>query len=136
LPSPEQGSNAEALAAAIGDRQAGLLRAQERWRALETRPAGTQVAPGGGRELSEALLRRALQCLAGSSEYALARQLMGSRQLITADPLTELSLQALAQAGLASWDPSTGELAATALLEALMGFFDSAVEGAVGDGRL
>ena len=134
MPSPDRGSAGEALALALGDRLAGYLRAQERWWALDTRPPGPGMPPGGERGLSEALLRRALQCLAGAPEYALARSLVDNREVTAADPLTEVSLQALAQAGLASWDPSSGELGATALLEALMSIFDSAIAGAAARG--
>ena len=137
MPSPDRGSAEEALVSALGDRLAGFLRAQERWRALDTRTPGAGVAPGGERALSEALLRRALQCLAGASEYALAHRLVDSGQVTAADPLTEVSLQALAQAGLASWDPSSGEVVATTLLRALMSIFDSAIVGAAAkDGRV
>ncbi|MHB1499967.1 MAG: hypothetical protein ACYCYK_02160 [Candidatus Dormibacteria bacterium] len=122
------------LAAAIADRRAAFLRAQERWLALETRPLRAGAEPDSERDLVEALLRRALLCLAGASEYALAHQLLGTGAVVASGPLAELSLQALAQAGLATWDPSSGELHPTALLEELMGLFESAVEGAVEDG--
>ena len=130
--SPERRTGETTLAAAIADRQAGFVRAQARWRAVDTRAPGGEVRVGPGRGLPEALLRRALQCLAGPPEYALAHQLLGEGNLVASpDPLTEVSLQALAQAGLATWDPSTGDLRSTALLTALMDFFEAGVEGAV-----
>jgi hypothetical protein len=75
-------------------------------------------------------VRRALQGLAGSSEYLLARRILRKGSLHgDADPVAAVALQALSQAGLAAWDPSTGELRATGLLAELMRFFESGIEG-------
>ncbi len=129
--SPDRSAAGGGPAAAVADRRTAFLRAQDRWLALETRPLRAEAEPGGERDLLEALLRRALLCLAGAAEYALALRLWGTGPVVASGPLAEVSLQALAQAGLATWDPSTGELRPTALLEELMVLFESAVEGAV-----
>lgn len=127
LEQPEPGS---ALADAIADRQAGLLRAHERGLALAPGAPLEAGSGGAGRSLSEALLRRALQCLAESSEYSLARRLVAEGSLAaTPSLLVEVSRQALAQAGLATWNPATGELRGTALVAALMRFFEAGIEG-------
>ncbi|MHB1526677.1 MAG: hypothetical protein ACYDEA_11960 [Candidatus Dormibacteria bacterium] len=118
----------EALRAALAERVMAVVRTQERLRALEST---TPPAPEADqRQLGEALLRRALQCLSGSSEYQLAdRMLRAGGPTAEAESAPASSLQALSQAGLASWDPSSDELRPTALLTALMGIFEPAIQG-------
>ena len=103
-----------------------FVRAQERMHALES---SSPPAPAAGRELAETLLRQALQCLAGAPEYRLAGRLLHAGGLVAeAEPALGMALQAISQAGLASWDPSTDELLPTPLLAALMGIFDAATQ--------
>jgi hypothetical protein len=103
-----------------------FARAQERLRALE---ASAEPAPAAGRELAEALLRQALECLSGAPEYLLAARLLRTGGLRPdRESALDPSLRAISQAGLASWDPSTDELRPTPLLAALVGIFNSAIE--------
>ncbi len=103
-----------------------FVRAQERLQALES---GAPPAPAAGRELAETLLRQALQCLSGAPEYLAAAHLLQAGGIVPEqEPALGPSLQAISQAGLASWDPSTGELRPTSLLVALVGIFDSATQ--------
>ncbi|MHB8313639.1 MAG: hypothetical protein ACYDD0_10130 [Candidatus Dormibacteria bacterium] len=119
----------EALGAALAERVMAVLRTQERLLALESTPSGQAPEPDE-RQLGEVLLRRALQCLSGSSEYRLADQMLrAGGPAAGAESAQASSLQSLSQAGLASWDPSTDELRPTALLAALMGIFEPAIQG-------
>ncbi len=119
----------EALRAALAERVKAVLRTQERLLALESPPPGP-APEGDERQLGEALLRRALRCLSGSSEYRLADQMLrAGGPAAGAGSAPPSSLQSLSQAGLASWDPSTDELRPTALLAALLGIFESAIQG-------
>jgi len=118
-------SSAAALRLALAERVTTLVHAQERLEALEAGPVG---APAPERELAEAVLRRALGCLSGASEYQLAAGLLGAGRLAGVAAGADDSLQAISQAGLASWDPSTNELSPTALLAALMGIFEAALK--------
>ena len=126
MQSPESGL----LADAIAGRQAAFLQAQERLQALEAYPPGGELPEVSDRRLPEALLRRALQCLAGSVEYHLAQRILREGSLHAGPALVmAVGLQALSQAGLATWDPSTGEFRPTELVAELMRFFEAGIEG-------
>ena len=119
---------AEALRAGLAERVLAIVLTQSRLQALDS--SAEHPSPTASRELAEALLRQGLQCLSGASEYLLASQMLQQDGVAAgAEPTLATPLQNLAQAGLASWDPSTDELHPTALLAALMGIFEPAVQG-------
>ncbi|HUY60349.1 MAG TPA: hypothetical protein VMW49_00595 [Candidatus Dormibacteraeota bacterium] len=119
-----------ALGAALADRVSALHRTGDRLRALETYPESAPQAadPRGD---AEAALRHALTALGCGAGYALARQLQdGGTVVPPCDVPGQLTLQTLAQAGLAVWDPSSGTLAGTVLLGELLAVLEPAIAAA------
>ncbi len=122
------------LGTALAGRVTALHRAGDRLRALETYPQATAPAadPRGD---AEAALRHALAALGCGPGYALARRLEGGATVVPpSDVPGQLTLQTLAQAGLAVWDPSSGTLAGTALLGGLLAVLEPAIAVAAGTG--
>lgn len=122
------------LAEALRDRLGSIRTLQERVTALETYPDEPLQAFDCelAQALAAALLRRALRALSTSDGYEVATALAAGRmepgRLGMAEQM--MIVQDLAAAGLAAWDPGSGEVAPTFLLHELMGLFQAAVSAA------